>query len=71
MEGRYKKGVQYSHYCGTELCNLIDLVWLANEMNKDGETENVSIKLSEIKKDIESLRKKISDLDKVNNIMNY
>ena len=67
---RYLKNIQYSHYCGTELQNLIDLIWLANEMNKDGETENVAIKLEEIKKDIESLRVKISDLDKINE-MNY
>ena len=68
---RYKKGKQYSHYCGTELCNLIDLVWLAKEMTKDGETENVLIKLEEIRKDIESLRVKISDLDGVNGILGY
>ena len=63
---RYKKEVQYSHYCGTELQNLIDSIWLANEMNKDGESENVAVKLIEIKKDVESLRKKISDLDIIN-----
>lgn len=61
-----KKGIQYSHYCGTETVNSLSLICLIKEDIKKGETDSANKYLDELKKDIEKLYKKIQELDVIN-----
>lgn len=62
----YKKNIQYSHYCGTELQNSIDLIWLAiDDINKGNYTEAKN-SLTDLRSTIHNLKSKISDLDTIN-----
>jgi hypothetical protein len=65
-----KKGIQYSHYCGTELQELCSYHWLAqNSINKEQYKE--AQEFIKIAQDMtEKLRNKIVELDKLNE-MNY
>jgi len=60
-----KKGIQYSHYCGTELLELVSSIRLCLDL----QTEN----LQESKEwgeyalnQVQKLRDKIAELDKLN-----
>jgi hypothetical protein len=65
---KYKKGVQYSNYCGTELQNFLDTLWLIEDNLKKGiDSKDTLILITEAKDDINKLRVKISDLDNLNN----
>lgn len=61
-----KKGIQYSHYCGTELLELTSFLWLAKDdvskNNLDSAIEQINIAMDEVLK----LRNKIAELDKLN-----
>jgi len=61
-----KKGIQYSHYCGTELQNLIDLAWLIKDDINNKDIISALLFLKELKENIENLRVKISKLDVIN-----
>jgi DNA-directed RNA polymerase subunit H (RpoH/RPB5) len=64
-----KKGIQYSHYCGTELQELQSSLRLAEKMLKNAKIEEESltwIKHSKIV--VKDLRDKISFLDKLNDM---
>jgi hypothetical protein len=61
----YKKGIQYSHYCGTELQEMLDSIKLSIDLID--EDKNLSVEWA--KRAIEmvnQLRIKISDLDVLN-----
>lgn len=60
-----KKGIQYSHYCGTELMELISSINLCMELMD--EDRNESINWGNYAKEItEKLRNKIAELDIIN-----
>jgi hypothetical protein len=64
-----KKGIQYSHYCGTELMEIISGIQLCMDFmdtDKD-EAKNWGNYVKEI---TGKLRDKIAELDKINE-MNY
>ena len=64
-----KKGIQYSHYCGTELMEIINSIHLCMEFIDEDKKE--AIKWGKYAKDmVNKLRDKISELDKIN-LMNY
>ncbi len=65
-----KKGIQYSHYCGTELMEIISGIHLCMEYTKENNTDE-AIKWGDYTKSMaEKLRDKIAELDKINE-MNY
>ena len=60
-----KKGIQYSHYCGTELAELVAGIRLCMELqeeNKEESKEWGQYSLDMVLK----LRDKIAELDKLN-----
>ena len=57
-----KKGVQYSHYCGTELLEIINAIHLSDHEDKE-EAEKWRKYAKEM---VSKLRQKISDLDVLN-----
>ena len=62
-----KKGIQYSHYCGTELLELVSSIRLSMDLV----TENIeeSKKWGEYAiKMVSQLRDKIAELDKLNDM---
>lgn len=62
-----KKGIQYSHYCGTELTEIISAVDLCMDYMDSDKDE--AIKWGNYaKKMTEKLRDKIAELDKLNNM---
>ena len=65
-----KQGIQYSHYCGTQLLELINSINLSIEYIKE-DNKNEAIKWCIYAQHMtEQLTNKISELDKLNN-MNY
>lgn len=60
-----KKGIQYSHYCGTELLELNSSIRLAIDSDKDMSKESKEWLEYAIQM-VNKLRKKISDLDNLN-----
>jgi hypothetical protein len=64
-----KKGIQYSHYCGTELMEIISGVHLCMEWIEEDKDEAINWG-KYVKKMAEQLRDKIAELDKINE-MNY
>lgn len=61
-----KKGIQYSHYCGTEILEGLSLIWLIKDDIKNNDIESANKYLDDLKKDIENLYKKIGELDMIN-----
>ncbi len=64
-----KKGIEYSHYCGSELLELVSSIRLSMDLadeNKEEAKEWGQYALNMVSK----LRDKIAELDKLNN-MNY
>lgn len=60
-----KKGIQYSHYCGTELMEIISAVDLSMALVDENREE--SIKWGKYAKDMtQRLRDKIAKLDVIN-----
>lgn len=60
-----KKGIQYSHYCGTELLELVSSIRLSMDLvdeNKEESKEWGEYALKMVAK----LRDKIAELDKLN-----
>lgn len=64
-----KKGIEYSHYCGTELMDLISSIKLCMKLVDTDRTESKKWGEHAIKT-VQSLRDKIAELDKLND-MNY
>lgn len=60
-----KKGIQYSHYCGTELLELNSSIRLAINIDTDMSSEAKEWLEYAIQM-VEKLGKKISDLDNLN-----
>jgi hypothetical protein len=60
-----KKGVQYSHYCGTELLELISSINLCMELTDENREESVKWGIYALDM-VGKLRNKISELDKLN-----
>jgi len=65
-----KKGIQYSHYCGSELLELINGIHLCMEYIREKDTDEAINWGNHTKKMAEQLRDKIAELDKINE-MNY
>jgi hypothetical protein len=65
-----KKGIEYSHYCGLELLELISAIHLCMEYMKEGDQKEAENWGNYTKKMAEELRNKIAELDKINE-MNY
>jgi hypothetical protein len=65
-----KKGIQYSHYCGTELQELCSYHWLAQNSIDKGQYTEASDFIKTAQNMTEKLRNKIAELDKLNE-MNY
>jgi hypothetical protein len=63
-----KKGIQYSHYCGTELMELISSINLCIELVETDKEESVKWGKYAIKM-TENLRNKIAELDKINGMI--
>lgn len=62
-----KEGIQYSHYCGTELLELVSSIRLTMELSEEDKEE--SKKWGEYALTMVSkLRDKIAELDKLNNM---
>lgn len=60
-----KKGIQYSHYCGTELLELVSSIRLS--MNLAEENLEESKKMGKYALEmVNKLRDKIAELDKLN-----
>jgi hypothetical protein len=60
-----KKGIQYSHYCGTELLELVSSIRLS--MNLADENLEESKKMGKYALEmVNKLRDKIAELDKLN-----
>ena len=60
-----KKGIQYSHYCGTELAELVSGIWMCMELQEEDKEESQNwgqYSLDMVLK----LRDKIAELDKLN-----
>jgi hypothetical protein len=60
-----KKGIQYSHYCGTELQELLDSIWLSLELVDENREESKEWGNRALKM-VAQLRDKIAELDKLN-----
>lgn len=61
-----KKGIQYSHYLGTETVNSLSLIWLIKDDIKNGNIDSANKYLDDLKKDIENMYKNIQKLDIIN-----
>ena len=60
-----KKGIQYSHYCGTELMEIINGIHLCMDLIESDKAEGV--KWGNYAKEMtERLRDKIAELDQIN-----
>ena len=62
-----KKGIQYSHYCGAELLELVSSIRLSMELidenrNESKEWGEYALKI------VSQLRDKIAELDKLNDM---
>jgi hypothetical protein len=67
MDSHMKKGIQYSHYCGTELVDLSAYIRLAEKLMKDKELERESIAmLKHASERLDALTRRIARLDKIN-----
>lgn len=62
-----KEGTQYSHYCGTELNEILCLIRSAMNHIDDKPEASKDI-LIQAKKEVRKLRDKISELDVINNM---
>jgi hypothetical protein len=60
-----KKGIQYSHYCGTELMELVSSIQLTIETMDEDKTEAKQWGKYALKQ-VSQLRDKIAELDKLN-----
>lgn len=64
-----KKGIQYSHYCGTELAELTSSIRLSINLADENIEESKEWAKYALKM-VSQLRDKIAELDELNN-MNY
>jgi hypothetical protein len=64
--GNFKKSVMYSHYTGTQRQNIIDCVWMAKELLKEGNTAEAMLWLDKVSTNVEELTLKIARLDELN-----
>ncbi len=62
-----KKGIEYSHYCGTELLELINSINLTMELADEDRTQSIKWGKYALKT-VNELREKIAELDKLNNM---
>ena len=60
-----KKGIQYSHYCGTELLELVSSIRLSMDLSTENIDESKKWGEYALNK-VASLRDKIAALDKLN-----
>jgi len=60
-----KEGIQYSHYCGTELMELVSSIRLSMDLVDEDRKESIEWGEYALKM-VAQLRDKISDLDKLN-----
>jgi len=60
-----KKGIQYSHYCGTELLELVSSVHLCMDLVDENREESKEWGQYALKM-IQQLRDKIAELDQLN-----
>ncbi len=61
-----KKGVQYSHYCGTELQEISSAIYLSISFAKEGNIEDAETWSKYAQEMTTSLRNKIAELDILN-----
>jgi hypothetical protein len=62
-----KKGIQYSHYCGTELMELISSINLCMELVDENRKESEDWGKYALQM-VSKLRDKIAELDKLNDM---
>ena len=62
-----KKGIQYSHYCGTELLELTQSINLSMELTDENRAESIEWGKRALEMTAK-LRDKIAELDKLNNM---
>jgi hypothetical protein len=60
-----KKGIQYSHYCGTELLELVSSIKLSMDLVDESREESREWGEYALKM-VSKLRDKIAELDKLN-----
>lgn len=60
-----KKGIQYSHYCGTELLELVSSIRLSMDLIDENREESKEWGEYALKM-VSQLRDKIAELDKLN-----
>jgi hypothetical protein len=60
-----KKGIQYSHYCGTELMELVSTIRLSMELVDENRLESIEWGERALSM-VSQLRDKIAELDKLN-----
>ena len=60
-----KKGIQYSHYCGTELLELVSSIRLSIDLVDENKEESKEWGEYALKM-VSQLRDKIAELDKLN-----
>ena len=65
MKNGMKKGVQYSHYCGTELQELVCSIRLSMDLVDENRQESIEWAERALEM-VNQLRIKISDLDILN-----
>lgn len=63
-----KKGIQYSHYCGTELLELVSCIRLSMDLVDDNRDESVEWGERALKM-VAQLREKIVALDNLNEMI--
>ena len=61
-----KKGIQYTHYCAANVTEIINSIWLANELIKEQDIEEAKKMIEEAKRNAEELMQKIQQLDILN-----
>lgn len=61
-----KKGIQYSHYCGTELLELVCSIRLSMELADEGNMQESKEWAERALKMTSDLRDKIAELDILN-----
>lgn len=62
-----KKGIQYSHYCGTELLELVSSIRLSMDLIDENREESKEWGEYALKM-VSQLRDKIAELDKLNSM---
>lgn len=61
-----KKGIQYSHYCGTELTELCCGIWLTKDDLKNNDIKSAMANLDDLQLLVTCLTERIAELDKIN-----